>query len=202
MLVNGVKRGPAKRFDPDEALEKAMEVFWAHGYAGSALSDLLKVMGINKKSLYDTFGNKRSLFIQCLDYYSKTSITCLESRLDKPSGKEIIKELKIILKEWSERYGNKNCIGCFLGNNIADFDKSDEEICTLLQNQLKLLEVTFTRALKKAESYQDISLKKSPASIARHLVCLSQGVAIVGKIMDSHLTTTHAIKLASKSLLP
>lgn len=57
-------RGPDKQFDPEVALTKAMEVFWARGYEAASLSELLKNMGIGKKSLYDTFGNKRSLSLR------------------------------------------------------------------------------------------------------------------------------------------
>jgi len=57
-----MSRGPEKQFDPEVALEKAMEVFWAQGYEAASLSQLLKCMEIGRKSLYDTFGNKRSLF--------------------------------------------------------------------------------------------------------------------------------------------
>ena len=52
-------RGPQKQFDTEVALTKAMEVFWAQGYEAASLSELMKNMGIGKKSLYDTFGNKK-----------------------------------------------------------------------------------------------------------------------------------------------
>ena len=57
-------RGPDKQFDPEEALGKAMELFWAKGYASTGLAELLEVMGIGRKSMYDTFGNKRQLYLK------------------------------------------------------------------------------------------------------------------------------------------
>ena len=60
----GVSKGPDKQFDPDEALEKAMQLFRANGYAATGMAELQTQMGIGRKSLYDTFGNKRQLFIR------------------------------------------------------------------------------------------------------------------------------------------
>jgi AcrR family transcriptional regulator len=58
-------------FDPDVALEAALRVFWRKGYEGTALSDLTTAMGINRPSIYATFGNKEALFRKALDRYSE-----------------------------------------------------------------------------------------------------------------------------------
>ena len=75
-------RGPSKQFDTEVALEQAMKVFWAYGYEATSLSELLKRMGIGKKSLYDTFGNKQSLFLKALEHYAHTNIRDLRTRLE------------------------------------------------------------------------------------------------------------------------
>ncbi len=67
-------RGPEKQFDPEEALKKAMKLFWAQGYAATGMAELQSAMGIGRKSLYDTFGNKRQLFIKTLQLYSDTFV--------------------------------------------------------------------------------------------------------------------------------
>jgi TetR/AcrR family transcriptional regulator, transcriptional repressor for nem operon len=58
-----------KEFDRDEALRKAMEVFWSRGYEAASIEDLVKHMGINRQSLYDTFGHKHALYLKALDRY-------------------------------------------------------------------------------------------------------------------------------------
>ena len=58
-----------KEFDRDEALHKAMEVFWSRGYEATSVGDLVEHMGINRQSLYDTFGDKHSLYLAALDRY-------------------------------------------------------------------------------------------------------------------------------------
>ncbi|MGH1485207.1 MAG: TetR/AcrR family transcriptional regulator [Cellvibrionaceae bacterium] len=61
--------GRQREFDREDVLEKAMYVFWKKGYVGASLSDLTSAMGINKPSMYATFGNKEQLFIQATEYY-------------------------------------------------------------------------------------------------------------------------------------
>ena len=61
-----------REFDENEALKKAMEIFWLHGYEKTSIEELVKCMGVHRKSIYDTFGNKYELFIKSLEYYSTT----------------------------------------------------------------------------------------------------------------------------------
>lgn len=63
-----------KLFNPDEVLDKAMHVFWQHGYRGTTIQDLTEAMGINRCSLYDTFGDKHALFLQTLDLFFETQV--------------------------------------------------------------------------------------------------------------------------------
>jgi len=67
-----------KAFHPDAALDRAMDLFWRNGFEGSSLAELLKAMGISRQSLYNSFGNKRSLFLKVLDRYAEMkSMQCL-----------------------------------------------------------------------------------------------------------------------------
>ena len=61
--------GRTRQFDVDEALDRALEVFWARGYEGATLPELTRAMGINRPSLYAAFGNKEQLFCKALDRY-------------------------------------------------------------------------------------------------------------------------------------
>lgn len=63
------ERGRPRRFDRAEALRRAMEVFWARGYEGTAMTDLTQAMGINSPSLYAAFGCKEALFLEALALY-------------------------------------------------------------------------------------------------------------------------------------
>lgn len=187
-------RGPAKQFDTDVALEAAMKVFWEHGYEASSLSELLKKMGIGKKSLYDTFGNKESLFLKALEHYSQTTIGDLRSRLaaeGSPLG-----NLKQLLRDWQTMHSQPGSCGCMLGTNIADFNTNDEAIAKVLRHYVQQVEDQFSKTLKAAQAQGELSADANPRSLARLLVCTAQGVALLGRIMDDDSTLEGAMSSA------
>ena len=73
-----------KEFERDEALRKAMEVFWARGYGATSMQNLVEHMGINRQSLYDTFGDKHSLYLEALDRYQEVESRKIFELLEKP----------------------------------------------------------------------------------------------------------------------
>ena len=123
--------GPDKQFDTTEALEAAMNVFWQRGYQAASLSELMAAMGISKKSLYDTYGNKRELFIQALRHYSAKQNVELRRELSR--GESPLGNLLALLRKWQIQAGKAESAGCLLGTNIADFDIHDEEVAKYLR---------------------------------------------------------------------
>ena len=73
--------GRPREFNTEEALEKAMKVFWAQGYEAASLHDLTRAMAISKSSFYDTFGSKHDLFISAIKHYNKTVASRLISEI-------------------------------------------------------------------------------------------------------------------------
>jgi TetR/AcrR family transcriptional regulator, transcriptional repressor for nem operon len=117
-----MSRGPDKQFDRDVALAKAMQVFWARGYEAASLSQLLEQMGIGRKSLYDTFGNKRSLFFKALEHYAQTQIKSMREQLLQAGSP--LANLERVLKTLLQVHSQPGSHGCLLGTSIADFDTS------------------------------------------------------------------------------
>lgn len=73
ILISGkiTKAGRKRSFDKQQALDKAMRLFWANGFSGTSISALAAILGINKPSLYAAFGNKEQLFKASLDHYAE-----------------------------------------------------------------------------------------------------------------------------------
>src|SRR6266581_3044247 len=88
--------GRPRGFDVDEALDRALEVFWRQGYEGTALSDLTAAMGINRPSLYATFGNKESLFRKVLDRYADGPAAYAARALELPRARDVAEPLVCI----------------------------------------------------------------------------------------------------------
>src|SRR5215470_7382891 len=85
--------GRPRAFDVDEALDRALEVFWRQGYEGTALSDLTAAMGINRPSLYATFGNKEALFRKVLDRYADGPAAYAARALELPRARDVVEAL-------------------------------------------------------------------------------------------------------------
>ena len=187
-------RGPAKQFDPDVALKQAMKVFWEHGYEAASLSELLKTMGIGKKSLYDTFGNKQSLFLKALEHYAQTSLRDMRTRLLAPGSP--LGHLKQLLRDWQVVHGQPGSCGCMLGTNIADFNTEDAAIAQVLRGYLQQLEDLLTQVLVRAQAAGELSAEANPRDLARLLLCTTQGVALLGRVMEDDATLASAVATA------
>jgi AcrR family transcriptional regulator len=85
--------GRARAFDADEALDKAMTVFWRKGYDGASLSDLTEAMGINRPSLYAAYGNKQQLFRKALERYGEGPSSYEREALAQPTAREVAEGL-------------------------------------------------------------------------------------------------------------
>src|ERR1700758_3801754 len=85
--------GRRREFDADEALERALEVFWSRGYLGATLPELTRAMGINRPSLYAAFGNKEELFQKALDRYQTGPQSFLARALREPTARGVVEAL-------------------------------------------------------------------------------------------------------------
>lgn len=107
-----------KAFDPDEALERAMEVFWVRGYEGASMKALLDAMGISRQSLYDTFGDKQQLFEQALDRYAQRNVSAMLEELEQPGAdvaaiRRFFEQLPAMLLAFPERRA------CLMANTMS-----------------------------------------------------------------------------------
>lgn len=175
-----MKRGPEKQFCPTEALQKAMEVFLARGYQGASLSELLDQMGIGRKSLYDTFGNKHELFLKTLELYSQTAIKEMQDQLAAPGSPKA--NIEAVLLKWQDANSQPDSKGCLIGNNLADFCTEDAGMAHVLSEHLTQLENAFTDAVARAQAAGEFPADIPPGDLARLLVCLGQGVALMGRV--------------------
>lgn len=193
-----MSRGPEKQFEPEVALAKAMDVFWARGYEAASLSELVKHMGIGKKSLYDTFGNKRSLFLKALNYYVQTEVKSIRDQLLVPGSP--LENLEQVLQNLQQRHSLLRSQGCMLGTNIADFDTDEVEIASILRHHLQGLEDAYCAVIDRAQKAGEVSAALDSRNIARLLLCTTQGMALLGRVLEDE-TLLHSTVEATLALL-
>jgi TetR/AcrR family transcriptional repressor of nem operon len=172
--------GRPKQFDREEVLQRAMELFWLRGYEAASLPELLKTMGISRQSLYDTFGNKRELYVSAILHYRATQLSQALALLDRDgSGLENVRDL---VRFFEELAADTRCRGCFVANALVEMGPHDPEIAHLLQETLEILREGVERALREAQARGELALTKSPEGLSRALTNAMIGLAVTGRL--------------------
>ena len=121
--------GRKRAFDEETALQAAMDVFWQKGYVGSSLSDLTRSMGINKPSMYSTFGNKEELFVKATKRYIENNAKqhlklLLES--DEPLKARLKNYLMSVVSDQCASEHPKGCYVVLCQSEVASGDMPEE----------------------------------------------------------------------------
>ena len=132
-----------KSFDPDDALDEAMRAFWRRGYAATSIHDLTEAMGINKFSLYSTFGDKRAVFLAALDRYTKRVVGTMLADLEAPEAglAEIRQYFEIIVGGATRSH---EVCGCLMTNSGIELAPEDAEIRRKVRKHLRRTTVNRT----------------------------------------------------------
>jgi len=117
--------GRSKEFEESVVLQKAMELFWKQGYEKTSLSDLVEHMGIHRRSLYDTFGDKHTLFLKAIDCFGEF----VKARLNfEISRAETAKQaIQYIFDFMIEESGDR-ALGCLFVNSATELAPRDKEV--------------------------------------------------------------------------
>lgn len=173
-----------KTFNRAAVLQKAMEVFWRKGYEATSMQDLVEAMGINRGSLYDTFQDKRHLFLAAIAYYTNTQlqkgIACLEAPGSAKGA--IAAYFQAIIQEI---VANTPCQGCLMTNAIIELSPHDPEIATCLKQALLRLENAFYGALVRATEQGELPPGQNWRTLAQYLTISVQGLWVSSKLEPS-----------------
>jgi TetR/AcrR family transcriptional repressor of nem operon len=193
-----VSRGPDKQFDPQEALAKAMQLFWAKGYAATGLAELQEQMGIGRKSLYDTFGNKRQLFIKALQLYSDSVVRRIFSELNKEGSP--LGNVRRVMRTLQENHSMPESMGCLLGVSMAQFRINDAEMAGVLRHHIKGVEGAFYKAFKRAQDVGELDGNTNIRNLARLYMGIGQGLALIGRVQDAPAVPRSIVNAALATL--
>ena len=184
----------SKEFEPERALDKAMHLFWCLGYENTSLEALIREMGIARQSLYDTFGDKRSLYLKALAHYRDRPNGEMQGMLTEiPSVKEgFAKLLYGLARETREQHER----GCLLLSANLQRDTKDAVIRDLLRNNQATVEEIFAEALKRAQKRGELSTKEDPGALARFLVVTIQGMRAMARLKSDRRALEQVAEVA------
>lgn len=169
-----------KEFDPDRALEKAIDMFWCQGYEATTMQDLVDAMGINRQSIYDTFGDKHALFVTALQHYGDVQIASIVQTLESPgSAKAAIRQLFSNIVD--RRSHSQSYNGCMMVNSTVELAARDPAIERQANNDVVRTEEVFYNALLRAREGGEISPQRNLKELARFLNNSLRGLQVMAK---------------------
>lgn len=150
-----------KEFDRDTVLAEAIKVFSNHGFAGASTEDVLAAMKISRQSMYDTFGDKRRLYLEALERYSSESVSAIIRSIE--SGATPMQGVEAALVDFASRPVSEASIGCMGVASICEFGVSDAEISSInevaTERLVKALERALTAAQKAGEMCKHLKVR-------------------------------------------
>ena len=166
-----------KQFDREKTLGRALQAFWAHGYEATSMQDLVDCTGVNRASLYATYGDKRALFLATLARYDddrRRMLASLEARLEP---REAIGQLfHAFIKDVDPDGGNR---GCFLTNTALELAAHDPEVRALVAAAQADIEAFFKRMIVAGKNAGEIGPHIDPGDASRTLLATLLGVVVL-----------------------
>lgn len=173
-------KGRPKEFKLDTVLDRAMLVFWQHGYEATSMRDLVARMGINRASLYTAFGDKERLFVQVIDYYVQkyiaNDLAVLEAESDPKQG--VSRMFDQIVKRLTDPTLPQ---GCLIANTSVEVSNGSKLILRKIFDCISEMEVAFYNVLRKAQIDGYLAFEEDARALARFFTGAIQGMAVLAK---------------------
>jgi TetR/AcrR family transcriptional repressor of nem operon len=170
----------AKAFDPDTALDRAVELFWRRGYDGASMTMLLEFMGISRQSLYDTFLDKHHLYLAAIDRYRTMLHEQLHSLLnERATGRDGIRAVfELVDREVLDHPEHRSCL---LANAALELGQRDGEVRERVAAHLAELEELFYSALERDRVAGAIEPNRDTRAQARCLTSTIHGLGVLAR---------------------
>jgi TetR/AcrR family transcriptional regulator, transcriptional repressor for nem operon len=167
-------------FDETVALDAAVECFRRRGYEATSIRDLTECMGIGPTSLYNSFGDKRGLFIKALERYVDCSVRARLKRLESSLPPE--QAVRTLIEDVVERsLTDRTRGGCLLINSALEIAPHDPEVGAEIAKRLGEIEGFFRRSISAAQSSGTISRKLNSSDFARLLLGVLLGIRVLAR---------------------
>ncbi|HXQ36275.1 MAG TPA: helix-turn-helix domain-containing protein [Anaerolineales bacterium] len=178
-----------------------MRLFWRKGYAATSVEDLTETLHLSRSSLYDTFGDKRRLFLEALKLYSERVLgTTAQTLNESPSPMAGIQKVfdDLIAGVGSET----GALGCFMVNSVAELVPYDPDVTAIATTYADSLQQLFTTVLKAARSQNMLTKKQTPEQLATYLFNMIQGMRVLIKSGATRAQVEAISDITLKSLQP
>ncbi|WP_326668615.1 helix-turn-helix domain-containing protein [Streptomyces canus] len=170
-----------KEFDPEAALQAALELFWRRGYEATSMSDLVEHLGVGRASIYATFGSKHELYLRALDRYDRAGLPPIVRELSQPGP--ALPAVRAVVRRYATEAADEQLRrnGCMVTNAAAELAPHDPAAARHVERNWDQLETVLHSALVRAQAQGELPMDRDPLTLARMLLVLLQGLRVVGK---------------------
>lgn len=173
--------GRQREFDPEAALEAAMELFWQKGYQNTSVGELLDAMGINRWSLYQTFGDKPQLFLKALELYRQRWAAHIRAHLEAHASPRAA--LFALVRAMGDQIvADRLHRGCLIANSAFELAALEPEAARVVTDGLRRLEGAITDLVARAQAAGELTTRDDPRTLARFLIASVNGVRAAGRV--------------------
>ncbi len=190
--------GRPREFDPDQALARAVELFWEKGYEGASLGELTEVMGITRPSLYGTYGNKEELFRKALDFYDEHFMGFIGEALQEPTARRVVEHL--LFGYVDSQTLPDHPWGCLGVHGAQPGSESDGSMHHELAARRNSVRIALRDRLRKAQKEGDLPPSASPDDLAMLAMIIAQGSATQARAGSSRNELRRAVTLTIGTL--
>jgi TetR/AcrR family transcriptional repressor of nem operon len=168
-----------KEFDREAALAAAMRVFWAKGYDATSTDDLRHAIGIGRQSLYDTFGGKRTLYLEALRRYQDESVAARIKTLRAAASP--LSAIEQFLVAVARETPTQRAMGCMGVRAICDFGTSDPDVSALGKSAGTVVESALEDTLRKAKAKNEVRSSVNVRAAAQFLQATLTGLKVAAR---------------------
>jgi AcrR family transcriptional regulator len=169
-------RGRPVAFNQEEVLNKALNVFWSHGYEGTSMAELTGTLGINKPSIYAAFGNKEALFRKALARYRAGPIAFVGEAMKAPTARQAVENLFTKAVDFFSDESNPN--GCMIVQGALTCGQSSSAIQQELIAYRGNFETTLINRFELAKAQGDLSSNVNSKQLAKYIATIHQGMSV------------------------
>ncbi|MEM1042476.1 MAG: TetR/AcrR family transcriptional regulator [Bacteroidota bacterium] len=174
----------SKAFDPDAALDRAVDLFWQRGYEAVSIQDLVDHLGISRSSLYQTFGDKQALWLAALDRYKQQGEG--EARLLRESETEPLAALRRYFQAIVDyAAADADYRGCLLANAAVERGPSDAETARRAEAALAGMQQTFEQVIQRAQAAGELPADRAATALGRYLANAVYGLKATARLGPS-----------------
>lgn len=191
------RRGRPRAFNTEEALDRALEVFWRKGYEGASLDELTGAMGISRPSLYAAFGDKEGLFRKALDRYAEGPSSFGREALKEPTARAVVE--RFLLGAVKMQADPSTPPGCLMVHGALASGDGADSVRRELNSRRAADEAGLRRRLIRAKAEGDLPPDVNPADLARYVVTVVRGMAVQAAGGATHKELRRVVRIALRA---